>query len=83
MNSQPKLIAVEEDIINNFNQRIGDLPGDETVRVIRKKAIELFQKMRLPSRKVEYWHYTDLRVLLKSVSNFSEFNDEQTIDKLL
>ncbi|KEC56845.1 Fe-S cluster assembly protein SufD [Bartonella rochalimae] len=83
INSQQKLIAVEEDIISNFNQRIDHLPGDEVVQVIRKKAIELFQKTRLPSRKVEYWHYTDLRVLLKSVSEFSEFNDEQTIDKLL
>ncbi|AQX28026.1 MULTISPECIES: Fe-S cluster assembly protein SufD [unclassified Bartonella] len=82
-NSQPKLIAVEEDIISNFNQRIGDLPGNETVQVIRKKAIELFQKTRLPSRKMEYWHYTNLRVLLKSVSDFSEFNSEQSVDKLL
>ncbi|CBI76452.1 ABC-type transport system [Bartonella clarridgeiae 73] len=82
-NSQPKLIAVEEDIINNFNQRIDDLPGNETIQVIRKKAIELFQKTRLPSRKMEYWHYTNLRVLLKSVSDFSEFNSEQSIDTLL
>ncbi|MCL6230074.1 Fe-S cluster assembly protein SufD [Bartonella bilalgolemii] len=82
-NSQSELIAVEADIINNFDQRIDDLPGNETVQAIRKEAIELFQKTRLPSRKMEYWHYTNLRVLLKSVSNFSELIDEQQINPLL
>ncbi len=83
MNAQKELLEVEKDILNNFNQYIKNLPGDETVQVIRKKAIELFQTTRLPSRKIENWHYTNLRTLLKSVSDFSEVNDEeQLVDTL-
>ncbi|WP_455474806.1 Fe-S cluster assembly protein SufD [Bartonella sp. B30(2025)] len=83
MNSQQQLIAVETDIINNFNQRIDDLPGNGTMRAIRKEAIDIFQKMRLPTRKIENWHYTNLRVLLKSVSHFSKINNAQLVDALL
>ncbi|WP_406604342.1 Fe-S cluster assembly protein SufD [Bartonella gliris] len=83
VNSQQELLAVEKDILNNFNQCMGNLPGDRAVQVVRKKAIELFQTTRLPSRKIESWHYTNLRTLLKSVSDFSKENDEQFADALL
>ncbi|CAK01554.1 Fe-S cluster assembly protein SufD [Bartonella tribocorum] len=83
MKAQQNLLAVEEDIINNFNQSINDLPGDKAVRAIRKKAIEQFQTTRLPSRKIENWHYTNLRTLLKSVSNFSKAQDNRLVDTLL
>lgn len=84
MRAQQELLAVEKDILNHFNQSINNLPGDKTVRAVRKKAIELFQTARLPSRKIESWHYTNLRTLLKSVSDFSPTNtDEQCIDVLL
>ncbi|WP_332065575.1 Fe-S cluster assembly protein SufD [Bartonella sp. CB189] len=82
MNLQRKLIQVETDIIDNFNQCIDILPGDETVRTIRKGAIELFQKAQLPSRKIENWHYTNLRALLKFVSDFVETNNNQFVDAL-
>ncbi|AGF74539.1 FeS assembly protein SufD [Bartonella australis AUST/NH1] len=82
MSSQRGLIAVEADIINNFNQRIDSLPGNETVRAIRKGAIELFKKNKLPSRKIENWHYTNLRALLKSVSDFSEINNGYLVHSL-
>lgn len=82
-NSQQKLLAVEEDIISNFNQSMRDLPGDRTVQEVRKKAIKLFEASRLPSRKNENWHYTNLRTLLKSISGFSKVNDRQFVDVLL
>ncbi|WP_455481342.1 Fe-S cluster assembly protein SufD [Bartonella sp. B12(2025)] len=83
MNPQQKLLTVEKDIINNFNLCISDLPGDKNVQAVREKAIELFQTTRLPSRKIESWHYTNLRTLLKSVSSFSEVSDGQFVDTLL
>ncbi|WP_019218631.1 Fe-S cluster assembly protein SufD [Bartonella florencae] len=79
MNAQQELLTVEKDIIRHFNQCISNLPGDKTVQTVRKKAIELFQSARLPSRKIENWHYTNLRTLLKSVSDFSEVNDEEQL----
>ncbi|AGF75875.1 Fe-S cluster assembly protein SufD [Bartonella vinsonii] len=83
MNTQQELLAVEKDIVNHFNKCISNLPGDNTVRAVRKKAIELFQTTRLPSRKIESWHYTNLRTLLKSVRNFSEVHDEQFVNASL
>ncbi|MGF7157676.1 Fe-S cluster assembly protein SufD [Bartonella heixiaziensis] len=80
--AQRELIAVEEDIINNFNRCLGDLPGNEAVRTVRKEAIKLFQKVLLPSRKIESWHYTNLRALLKSVSDFSEITNSQLVAPL-
>ncbi|WP_039758642.1 Fe-S cluster assembly protein SufD [Bartonella queenslandensis] len=83
MNVQQNSLAVEEDILSNFNQYIDDLPGDKAVREIRKKAIEQFEMIRLPSRKIENWHYTNLRTLLRSVSTFSKAYDNQSVDPLL
>ncbi|WP_455480037.1 Fe-S cluster assembly protein SufD [Bartonella sp. B23] len=83
MNARRELLVVEKDILNNFNQYMSNLPGDKAVQTVRKKAIELFQKTRLPSRKIENWHYTNLRTLLKSVGSFSEVDDEQFVDALL
>lgn len=83
MKAQQNLLAVEKDIINNFNRYINELPGDKAVCKIRKKAIEQFQMIHLPSRKIENWHYTNLRTLLKSVSSFSKAYDNQLVDALL
>ncbi|WP_375637632.1 MULTISPECIES: Fe-S cluster assembly protein SufD [unclassified Bartonella] len=83
MNAQQNLLAVEENILSNFNQYVNDLPGDKAVQEIRKKTIEQFQMTRLPSRKIERWHYTNLRTLLKSISNFSKVQDNQLVDALL
>ncbi len=83
MKVQQNLLAVEENILSNFNQYINELPGSKAVCAIRKKAIDQFLTTRLPSRKIENWHYTNLRTLLKSVSNFSKDQDNQSVDTLL
>ncbi|MBX4335764.1 Fe-S cluster assembly protein SufD [Bartonella raoultii] len=83
VNAQQELLTIEKDILNNFNQCLSNLPGNQSVREMREKAIELFQARRLPSRKIENWHYTNLRTLLKSVSDFSKENDEQFVHPLL
>ncbi|WP_455477546.1 Fe-S cluster assembly protein SufD [Bartonella sp. B41] len=82
INSQRELTTAEIDILDQFNQRIASLPGNKAVQEVRKKAIRLFQKKLLPSRKIENWHYTNLRVLLKSISHFSETNNVQLISPL-
>lgn len=83
VNTEQELLTIEKDILNNFNQWVSTLPGDRTVQAIREKAIKLFQTSRLPSRKIENWHYTNLRTLLKSVSDFSKEYDEQFVPGLL
>ena len=60
----------EDALIDAFGQKVGDLPGNEDVLNARDLAIETLKEQGLPSRRVESWHYTDLRTLLRSVSGF-------------
>jgi Fe-S cluster assembly protein SufD len=41
------------------------LPGDRAVAAMREAAIRDFGMKGLPSRRVEQWHYTDLRAMLR------------------
>ena len=56
-------------LIDAFGERLALLPGDGEVMVKRDDAIEAI-KHGLPTRRVESWHYTDLRRLLTSVPAF-------------
>ena len=69
MNMQnAKLItAAEQALVDGFLDQAGDLPGDEQVAAQRQNLIEGIRQNGLPTRRVEAWHYTDLRTLLKSV----------------
>jgi Fe-S cluster assembly protein SufD len=46
------------------------LPGGEQVKALRRAARDLFADAGLPSRRVEAWHYTDLKARLGSVAPF-------------
>ena len=63
---QPQLTPAETALVDGFQDRASHLPGDGAVVVKRDDAVELL-KSGLPNRKVEAWHYTDLRRLLNSV----------------
>jgi len=60
IHSTPKLTAAETALIDAFGERLSDLPGDAAVAVKRDDAVEVL-KAGLPTRRVEAWHYTDLR----------------------
>ena len=66
---QPQLTPAETALVDGFHDRASHLPGDGAVVVKRDDAVELL-KSGLPNRKVEAWHYTDLRRLLNSVPAF-------------
>ncbi|PWK67560.1 Fe-S cluster assembly protein SufD [Aminobacter sp. AP02] len=72
----------EEAIIDAFGERLSLLPGDGTVMVERDNAIEQI-KAGLPTRRVESWHYTDLRRLLASVPAFDASAAGKAIAPLL
>ncbi len=55
---------------NALNQRLRKalprkLPGQERVRALRADAAALFGTQGLPTRRVEAWHYSDLRAQMK------------------
>ncbi len=60
------LTPAEAALVDSFVARASDLPGDGEVTSRRDDAVEQL-KAGLPSRKVEAWHYTDLRRLLSKV----------------
>ncbi|WP_192178972.1 Fe-S cluster assembly protein SufD [Mesorhizobium amorphae] len=69
MHAQPQRTPAETALIDAFGERLSLLPGDGAVMLKRDDAIEAI-KHGLPTRRVESWHYTDLRRLLTSVPDF-------------
>ncbi|MEL6437542.1 MAG: Fe-S cluster assembly protein SufD, partial [Pseudomonadota bacterium] len=67
MNAPVKLTAAEEALIAHFGDRLNDLPGNGDTIMARDQAIQALKENGLPTRKVEAWHYTDLRRLLSAV----------------
>lgn len=60
----------ETALLDAFAVRVGDLPGDTEVLSARDNALEALKINGLPGRRIETWHYTDLRTLLRSVAPF-------------
>jgi Fe-S cluster assembly protein SufD len=67
MQTTNRLTAAETALIEAFAQQIGELPGDGAVIGTRDRLLDDLKKAGLPTRRIESWHYTDLKTLLKSV----------------
>jgi Fe-S cluster assembly protein SufD len=71
IHAAPQLTPAETALVAAFGERLSQLPGDGAVMVKRDNAIEQI-KAGLPTRRIESWHYTDLRRLLTSVPSHDE-----------
>ena len=78
----PQRTAAETAIIDGFDERLSLLPGDGAVTVKRDNAIEAV-KAGLPTKRVESWHYTDLRRLLTTVPPHDETANAKPVAPLL
>ena len=67
MQTKPPHTAAEQAIIDSFAELIGQLPGDAPVTAARDKLLSGISNAGLPTRRIESWHYTDLRNLLRDV----------------
>ncbi|MCY6380634.1 Fe-S cluster assembly protein SufD [Hoeflea prorocentri] len=67
MQSKRPITAAEQALVDTFVNRIDSLPGDGAIAAIRNGFMDDIKFDGLPTRRVEAWHYTDLRNLLKSV----------------
>ena len=63
---RPQRTAAESALIDAYDRRLSSLPGNAAVMMKRDDALERL-KAGLPTRKVEAWHYTDLRRLLAAL----------------
>ena len=74
---RPKTPA-ESALIDMFGERLGVLAGTPEVLAARDNALEELKTNNLPSRRIESWHYTDLRTLFKSAAPFVSSSDAKT-----
>jgi Fe-S cluster assembly protein SufD len=65
--TKPPLTVAEQALVDGYSQRLGTLPGNAAVADLRDRLIGELKEAGLPTRRIESWHYTDFRVLLKSV----------------
>lgn len=84
MNIQTQIqrTAAEELLLDAFASHGGALPGDPSVQARRKAAIDLIGR-GLPTRRVESWHYTDLRRLLSKLPTFAQEAGASVLEPLL
>ena len=54
----------ETRLIDIYDRLGSTLPGDDKVLAVREDAIAALKKFGLPTRRIEAWHYTDLRTLM-------------------
>jgi len=79
---KPTRTPAEMSLIAAFGDRLSQLPGDAAVMLKRDDAIETL-KAGLPTRRIEAWHYTDLRRLLTVVPAYDPANDARPIEALI
>ncbi len=82
MHSAPKLTPAEAGLVDAYAARVSVLPGSPDVLARRDAAIEQV-KAGLPTRRVEAWHYTDLRRLLTTAPSFEGRTDTRDIEPLV
>ncbi|CCM75771.1 Fe-S cluster assembly protein SufD [Rhizobium mesoamericanum] len=67
MQTTSRQTAAEAALIEAFNNQIGELPGDGSVIAIRDRLLDDLKRAGLPTRRIEAWHYTDLKTLLRAI----------------
>ena len=82
VHANPTLTTAEKALVDTFAERFSTFPGDPNVAHSRDNAIEQI-KAGLPTRRVESWHYTDLRRLLSSVPAFDHAAQPNEAEVLL
>lgn len=82
IHANPTLTAAEKALVGAYEERFSTFPGDPAVVTSRDNAIEQL-KAGLPTRRVESWHYTDLRRLLTQVPSFDADVSAKAAEALL
>lgn len=67
MQTKPPATAAEQALFESFSTGASTLPGSKAVTTMRERLMDDLKASGLPTRRVEAWHYTDLRTLLRHV----------------
>ncbi|MCB1425371.1 MAG: Fe-S cluster assembly protein SufD [Zhengella sp.] len=79
----PKPTPAEQALIDGYGERFSRLSGNPDVARARDLAFDGFRKAGLPTRRVEAWHYTDLRRLLSDVPAYVQEAQAEPVAELL
>ena len=74
-----KPTAAEAALVEAYDKQLGDLPGDGATLAARDALLSDLKTAGLPTRRIEAWHYTDLKSLLRSVP---AYRDEMTASRV-
>jgi Fe-S cluster assembly protein SufD len=77
------MTAAETALVDAYTAQIGELPGEGAVLSARDSLLASLRKQGLPTRRVESWHYTDLRALLRAVPAFDPTAFAERVDPLV
>lgn len=66
LQANTRLTAAETALVEAYNMQISDLPGDADVLSARDRLLDDLKTGGLPTRRIESWHYTDLKTLVKT-----------------
>ncbi|MDW5313579.1 Fe-S cluster assembly protein SufD [Rhizobium sp. PL01] len=77
------MTAAETALVDAYTAQIGELPGEGAVLSARDTLLANLRQQGLPTRRVESWHYTDLRALLRAVPAFDPAAFAQKVDPLV
>lgn len=75
--------AAEAALVDGFAEKIGELPGNADVINARDTALEALKIQGLPSRRIESWHYTDLRTLLRGIAPVDAASGSQAVSPII
>ena len=62
-----RLTSAETALVDSYTDQVGELTGNGAVVGTRDRQLDELKTGGLPTRRVESWHYTDLKALLRSV----------------
>jgi Fe-S cluster assembly protein SufD len=62
-----RLTGAETALVDAFSAQFSELPGNGDVVTARDVLLDELKTKGLPTRRVEAWHYTDLKTLLRSI----------------
>lgn len=57
----------EAQLVEAYTAALSDLPGNGAVMAARDRLLHALRTGGLPTRRIESWHYTDLKTLLKAI----------------
>jgi len=77
------MTAAETALVDAYTAQIGELPGEGAVLSARDTLLANLRQQGLPTRRVESWHYTDLRALLRAVPAYDPTAFAQKVDPLV